>query len=146
MTKRTSFSSQVALLLFTPIFFMACSKDEISVEAVATVIKVESTNFLSAGLAEPITIVSRTLSTGQTADCYKIVSKSTPTDHNMGPWCPSNISDSAEAGGIWLDNGKVYDVDGAFIKNLSTFYSDKTWMMYNSSTGNITKTKTLAEC
>lgn len=146
MRKRASIISQVALVLFITICIMACSKDEITTETVATVIKVESSNFLSAGLAEPITIVSRTLSTGQTADCYKIVAKSIPTDHNMGPWCPSNISDGADAGGIWLENGKVYDVDGAFIKNLSTFYSDKTWMMYNSSTGVITKTKTQAEC
>jgi hypothetical protein len=31
----------------------------------------------------------------------------------MGPWCPGNISDDASKGGIWLEGGEVYDVDGA---------------------------------
>jgi hypothetical protein len=64
----------------------------------------------------------------------------------MGPWCPSNITDDASKGGIWLEGGNVYDVDGAFIRNLSTFYNDTTWKMYNSSTGAITKTLTQADC
>ncbi|WP_299781518.1 YHYH protein [uncultured Formosa sp.] len=109
-------------------------------------ISVKSDNFLTAGLVEPITIVSRTLSDGTTADCYKIVSKATPTDHEMGPWCPSNISDNASAGGIWLNDGKVYDVDGTFVKNLATFYKDDTWMLYDKDTGEITKTQTEQEC
>jgi hypothetical protein len=86
------------------------------------------------------------LSDGTTADCYKIVVKGIPTDHTMGPWCPTNISDDASAGGIWLESGNVYDVDGAFVQNLATFYNDNTWMMYNSSTGAITKTSTQQEC
>lgn len=111
-----------------------------------TVIKVDATKFLSGGLAEPISIVSKTLSTGETVDCYKIVTKSTPPDHTMGPWCPSNIADDASKGGIWLEGGNVYDVDGAFIKNLATFYKNTTWQMYNTSTGAITKTLTQADC
>ncbi|AUC23032.1 phospholipid-binding protein [Polaribacter sejongensis] len=109
-------------------------------------IAVNSDYFLSGGLAEPISIVSRTLSDGSTADCYKIVATSTPTDHTMGPWCPTNISDDASAGGIWMQDGKVYDVDGEFVKNLATFYKDDTWMLYNSETGEITKTSTKEEC
>lgn len=111
-----------------------------------TIIKVDTSLFLKAGLAEPITIVSRKLSNGQTADCYKIVTKSIPTDHAMGPWCPSNISDDASKGGIWIEGGKVYDVDGAFIKNLAAFYKDSQWMMYDKATGGVTKTKTLEDC
>lgn len=125
----------------------SCKKDETNTSNTTdTVVNVNSANFLSGGLSTPITIESRTLSNGTTADCYKIVTTGTPTDHNMGPWCPSNISDDASAGGIWLENGNVYDVDGAFVQNLATFYSDNTWMMYNSSTGAITKTQTQAEC
>ncbi len=109
-------------------------------------IPVESSLFLKKGLAEPITVVSKKLSDGSTADCYKIVVKGIPSDHSMGPWCPNNISDDASAGGIWLESGKVYDLDGAFVKNLATFYNDETWMLYNSSTGAITKTKSKKEC
>ena len=109
-------------------------------------ISVKSENFITEGLAEPITIVSRELSDGTTGDCYKIVTKATPTEHEMGPWCPTNISDDASAGGIWLEDGKVYDVDGEFVKNLATFYEDDTWMLYDNETGEITKTKTKQEC
>lgn len=126
----------------------SCKKndDDDTSNTTDTVVNVDPSNFLSGGLSTAITIESRTLSNGTTADCYKIVTTGTPSDHNMGPWCPSNISDDASAGGIWLENGNVYDVDGAFIQNLATFYSDNTWMMYNSSTGAITKTETQADC
>ncbi|MCX6262930.1 MAG: YHYH protein [Bacteroidetes bacterium] len=128
--------------------FISCKKNDGTTTDIAsgTVINVDKTKFLSAGLSEPISIVSRTLSNGTTADCYKIVTKSTPTDHNMGPWCPSNITDDASKGGIWIDGGNVYDVNGAFVKNLATFYHDTTWKMYNTTTGVITKTLTQADC
>ncbi len=126
--------------------FIGCKENKSSVTADKVTISVKSENFLSGGLAEPIIIESRTLSDGSTADCYKIVVTSTPTDHEMGPWCPNNISDDASAGGIWLDGGKVHDVDGDFVKNLATFYEDDTWMLYDKETGEITKTKTKQEC
>lgn len=121
------------------------NKNQIT-DPLALVIKVEASNFLIAGLSEPISVVSRTLSNGSSADCFKIVTKSTPTDHAQGPWCPSNITDDKTKGGIWLEGGNVYDVDGAFIKNLSTFYKNTAWQMYNASTGAITKTLTQADC
>lgn len=130
----------------------ACSKDDSTTETATTtaddavVINVSSSQFLSAGLREPITIVSKTLSDGTTADCYKIVTTSLATDHTMGPWCPTNISDDASKGGIWLEGGEAYDVDGAFVKNMATFYKDNTWMMYNATTGVITKTNSKTDC
>ena len=63
----------------------------------------------------------------------------------MGPWCPTNISDGAEAGGVWVEGGEIYDVDGAFIENLATFYDDDTWQMYDAN-GDIFRTKTKEDC
>lgn len=125
-----------------------CKKTDTVVAATedAVVIPVDKTKFLSGGLSVAITTESRTLSDGSTGDCYKITVTSIPTDHTMGPWCPTNISDDATKGGIWLQSGNVYDVDGAFVQNLATFYNDNTWMMYNASTGAITKTLTQADC
>lgn len=137
---------QISFLAIIAICFASCSKSTQTVDTTAIVMKVESANFLTGGLSEPITVVSRTMSNGSTVDCYKIVSKSTPPDHAMGPWCPSNISDDKSKGGIWLENGNVYDVDGAFVKNLASFYNNTTWQMYNTSTGAITKTLTQADC
>ena len=47
-----------------------------------------------------ITIVDCTLSDGTETTCYQIVTNGVPTDHEMGPWCPDNISDGADKGGI----------------------------------------------
>lgn len=110
-----------------------------------TVISVDATHFTAANPNTKITTVACTLSDGTETQCYKIVTNSTPTDHQMGPWCPDNISDDASAGGIWLEDGEVYDVDGAFIKNMATFYKDNTWQMYDAN-GNIYVTETEQDC
>lgn len=110
-----------------------------------TVQNVNPLLFLEDGVTVTISTISCNLSNGTTSTCYRIVSTSTPTDHDMGPWCPNNISDDASAGGIWLEGGEVYDVDGEFIKNMATFYDDNTWLMYDSL-GNIYTTETQADC
>lgn len=145
--KKSIYIILLSSLAIAALGLFACSDDN-GAEAPTynVIVDVDKNLFLSGGLAEPITIVSRTLSDGSTADCYKIVVNNTPSDHTMGPWCPTNISDDATAGGIWLEGGEVYDVDGEFIKNLSTFYKDNTWMMYDINTGEITKTMTKADC
>lgn len=99
----------------------------------------------SANVSNKITKVPCTLSNGTKTECYQIVSSSTPTDHQMGPWCPTNISDDASEGGIWLNDGKVYDVDGEFVKNLASFYEDTSWKMYDEA-GKIFVTKTEQDC
>ena len=143
MTKRiVLFASLISV-------FLSCKNDEVTsigTAATGTVVKVDAANFLTSTGSVTITTENRTLSNGTTAACYKIVTKSIPADHPMGPWCPTNITDEASKGGIWLSGGNVYDVDGAFIKNLATFYNDATWKMYNTSNGIITKTSTLEEC
>lgn len=110
-----------------------------------TVQNVNPLLFLEDGVNVQISTIACTLSNGASSTCYKIVSKSTPTDHAMGPWCPNNISDDATAGGIWLEGGEVYDVDGAFIQNMATFYNDNEWLMYDVN-GNIYTTETQADC
>jgi hypothetical protein len=140
-------STKILLFALPLLFNFSCSKDENSItESNLVVVDVSIADFLPGGLKEPITIVSRTMSDGTTADCYKIVTTSLATDHNMGPWCPTNISDDASKGGIWLEGGEAYDVDGAFVQNMATFYNDSNWLMYNTTTGAITKTSTQAEC
>ncbi len=122
----------------------SCDKDEnTTTESPETTIKVDASLFQSGGLT--ITTVPCTLSDGTVTECYQIVSTSTPADHNMGPWCPNNISDGAESGGIWLENGEVYDVDGAFIQNMATFYNDSKWQMYDAN-GDIYTTDTETDC
>lgn len=114
--------------------------DQVSNELV---VNVESSYFTADNVT--ITTVPCTLSDGTETDCYQIVTNSTPTDHEIGPWCPDNITDDATAGGIWLEGGEVYDVDGAFIENMATFYGDSNWLMYDAN-GNIYVTETEEDC
>lgn len=131
----------VLLLLAVICSAASCTKDE-NVDPSGVVIDVDAALFLS---GTTVTKVPCTLSNGTTTTCYQIVTSGVPADHDMGPWCPSTITDDASAGGIWLENGEVYDVDGEFIKNLATFYADNTWMMYDAD-GNIYKTETEDDC
>lgn len=99
----------------------------------------------SALVGEP-TIVDCKLSGGTVTKCYAITVKGTPSNHTTGPWCPSNVADGKDKGGIWLNSGKVHDVDGKFIENLSTFYNDKSWQLFDPATGKIRVTDTKAGC
>ncbi|MCK0192316.1 YHYH protein [Arenibacter sp. F20364] len=109
------------------------------------VVNVDASLFLTNDGSVTITTVPCTLSDGTETDCYQIVTGSLPSDHAMGPWCPDNIADNAEAGGIWLEGGEVYDVDGAFIENMATFYNDSNWLMYDTN-GDVYVTDTEEDC
>jgi hypothetical protein len=138
----------LSLALSVTLAVVSCSSDNNDESTTTTEetdissIEVNSEYFTS---SLSISTIPCTLSDGTETDCYQIVTTSTPDDHNMGPWCPDNISDDAEAGGIWLDDGNVYDVDGAFVENLATFYDDDTWQMYDSN-GDIYITDSEEDC
>lgn len=150
MKKNQFLVNGISALSIILLLFSACSSDddntsEDTSETTDEVVDVEATYFTTSDGSVTITTVPCTLSDGTSTTCYQIVTSSLPTDHDMGPWCPDNISDSDEAGGIWLDGGEVYDVNGAFIENLATFYNDDTWMMYDSN-GDIFVTETEDDC
>ncbi|PHI19871.1 hypothetical protein CEQ90_10790 [Lewinellaceae bacterium SD302] len=135
------------LLIGLSTAFSACGENKkvAEVKSGDTVVAVDPSLFLTKGGKLKITTVDCTLSDGTITTCYQIISNSTPTDHEMGPWCPDNITDGEEAGGIWLEDGEVHDVDGAFIQNMAKFYNDDTWLMYDSD-GNIYTTDSKEDC
>lgn len=90
-------------------------------------------------------IVDCTLSGGTQATCFSITVKAEPQAYQPGPWCPTSITDTADAGGIWLQDGVVHDVDGDFVANLSTFYNDD-WQLHNPETGEVRVTDTQTSC
>ncbi len=102
--------------------------------------------FDPAGLAAPITEESCTLSNGATTTCLRIQLRGAPSDHAVGPFCPRTINDAASAAGIWLHGGRVYDVDGAFVRQLATFYNDPAWQLYDPATGRVRVTETRTAC
>ena len=139
----------LAIISSTAMIYISCSKDDTTTVSPTTtdevVIAVDPTLFITAGLSQTITKETKTLSNGSSVECYKIVTNNTPTDHVMGPWCPTKITDDASKGGVWFEGGKLYDVDGAFIKNMATFYNDAVWKLYNTD-GSIKVTNTQAAC
>lgn len=105
-----------------------------------------ASHFLADALTSPVEEVDCTLSDGTATTCYKISIPGKPADHNVGPFCPRSINDTAEDVGIWLSGGTVYDVDGDFIKGLATFYQDSTWKLYDDTTGVVRVTLTKEAC
>ena len=101
---------------------------------------VDPANFIAAGLTTSITTESCTLSGGTFTTCYRITTVGAPADHDVGTFCPRNIADAGA--GIWIESGTVYDLTGAFIENLATFYNDSNWKLYADGTGDIFVTDT----
>ncbi|MGH1335558.1 MAG: YHYH protein [Aureispira sp.] len=125
--------------------FNACNDKTNDLIEDAIVHDVDAALFLTDGTDFTITTIPCTLSDGSSTNCYEITTNGVPTDHTMGPWCPDNITDDASKGGIWLEGGQVYDVDGAFIQNMATFYNDNTWLMYDAN-GDIYTTDSQTDC
>ncbi|MEO0394416.1 MAG: YHYH protein [Cyanobacteria bacterium P01_A01_bin.137] len=111
----------------------------------AETVPVDPMLFLEDGVVGDITEEPCTLSGGTETTCYRITVTSIPIDHEAGPWCPGTITDSAEAGGIWPEDGVVHDVDGPFVENLDTFYDDDVWKLFNDD-GSIRVTNTAEQC
>jgi hypothetical protein len=102
--------------------------------------------FDSRALVTAPVMVDCELSGGAQARCVSVTVKTAPETVTAGPWCPRNIADGPEKGGIWLDRGLVHKVDGAFVSNMATFYNDKAWQMFDAKSGSINVTDSKAAC
>lgn len=94
------------------------------------VVPVDPSYFIPEALLGAIVQEERALADGTTASCYVIRTYSEPHEHAMGPWSPRTIHDDEDAGGIWIRDGQVHDVDGPFVKNIDAFYDDPEWKLY----------------
>lgn len=102
--------------------------------------------FAAADIIAGPSVVDCTLSQGAKTDCFSITLATEPQTYTPGPWCPTYVSDGADAGGIWFVDGKTVDVDGEFISKLAELYGDSKWQLHDPATGDIRYTGTLAEC
>lgn len=102
--------------------------------------------FAAADIVDGPDVVDCTLSQGAQTACFSITLAADPQTYTPGPWCPTNVSDGAEAGGIWFLDGETVDVDGNFITKLAEIYGDAKWQLYDPDTGVIRYTGTLEEC
>lgn len=100
--------------------------------------------FFDGAFAEDVTIVDCTLNGGAETSCYSMTITGYPASYDVGPFCPTSTSDTAESGGIWFDGTGLYDIDGEFILSLATLYDDDNWLMYDAD-GNVMVTETAEE-
>lgn len=91
-------------------------------------------------------LVDCTLSGGTETTCFSVTVRPEPLDYTPGPWCPTNISQGADAGGIWFLDGEAVDVDGTFIASLAEIYGDAKWQLFDPDTGAVRFTGSLEAC
>lgn len=101
----------------------------------------EADHFADHAIVGDVSTVACTLSGGTQTTCAQVTVAGYPASYEVGPFCPRTITASAADTGIWFDGSGVYDLDGAFIKNLAAFYGDSEWKLYDSA-GNVNVTDT----
>ena len=101
----------------------------------------EADHFESGAIVGDVATEDCTLSGGTVTKCQRVTIAGYPSSYKVGPFCPETITTPAEEAGIWFDGNGVYNLDGNFIANLSTFYNDDQWHMYDSD-GNVKVTDT----
>jgi hypothetical protein len=99
-------------------------------------------------VTEPEIVDCKTAEGTQTT-CYKLITSGGAAEREPGPFCPRTITDGADAGGAWFSKegtGDLVDITGKFIADLSHYYDDPNWQLYNPETGEIRYTDTKASC
>lgn len=102
----------------------------------------EADHFEDGAIVGDVTTEDCTLSGGTKTQCARMTIAGYPTSYKVGPFCPGTLTTTADDAGIWFDGSGVYDLDGAFIKNLADFYDDSKWKLYDSN-GNVNVTDTM---
>lgn len=137
----------ITLFLLICILFQSCRETQKKDANQTGIIKpVNPDLFLTNNTNYTLETVDCTLSNGTKTKCYKITTiGATPNDHEMGPWCPEHTNDGVDKGGIWFKDGQIYNVDGQFIKELSSLYHDDFWKLHDDE-GNVNKTTSKEDC
>lgn len=101
----------------------------------------ETDHFATGAIVGDVSTSECTLSGGGASTCATFTIAGTPASYSTGPFCPDTITTPADRAGIWFDGKGTYDLSGSFIENLSTFYDDDAWHMYDDL-GNVNVTDT----
>lgn len=107
------------------------------------------TLFKADAFIQPPEIVDCETTAGTKTTCYKLVTAGRPGTRTPGPFCPRTINDTAEDTGAWFNkegSGNLEDLTGNFIANLSTYYDDPNWKLYDTETGKVRYTATQEAC
>lgn len=105
--------------------------------------------FAEGAFAEEPKIVDCETAQGSKTTCYQLVTLGAPGERAPGPFCPRTTTDGAELGGAWFDkkgSGDLLDITGEFIVNLSSYYNDDSWQLFDPETNEVRYTGTKAGC
>ena len=144
--KRATYSGSAAHIFVLLPFIIGCSESLTQTEGSDFDLTEFAARFDPGSIIGAPRLVDCTLAEGMESTCVEVAIPVDPVTFNIGPWCPTNIEDAASEGGIWLESGQVWDVDGSFIENLATFYDDPAWRMYDSATGAVNVTNSREAC
>lgn len=103
----------------------AAEADESSIESAAG--GLDTNLFIDGAIVGDPSIEDCALSDGSASECYTVTVVGTPVNHAVGPFCPTHVTDGAEAGGLWLDGEHSHEIDGEFFTELADIYGDDLW-------------------
>lgn len=105
--------------------------------------------FAKSAFTQEPKIVDCETAEGTATTCYQLVTSGSPAGREPGPFCPRTVTDGADLGGAWFNKegaGDLVDITGAFILNLSSYYDDPNWKLYDPETNKVRYTATLEAC
>ncbi|TXR55015.1 YHYH protein [Reinekea thalattae] len=131
--------------------FVACQATEETAMNVdsSKVVGIDISLFADGAFLKEPEIVDCETAAGTQTSCYLLTTAGAPGMRQPGPFCPRTIDDDADQGGVWFSKegaGDLVDIDGYFIKNLSVYYDDENWALYDLETGKVRYTATKAAC
>jgi hypothetical protein len=125
------------------------AEPEVAVEKTSISEGIDISMFKEGAFITEPEIVDCVTAAGTETTCYQLKTAGGPAGRDPGPFCPRTISDGADAGGGWFSkdgSGDLVDITGAFIANLSDYYNDPNWALYDSETGKVRYTATKEAC
>jgi hypothetical protein len=131
------------------IFALGVCSSSAMAEQSSTFHGIDISLFKEGAFSQEPEIVECQTSAGTKTTCYKLTTAGTPGEREPGPFCPRAISDGADLGGAWFSRegtGDLVDITGEFIANLSNYYDDPNWQLFDSETGKVRYTGTKESC
>ena len=141
-------SNSICLISLAALLVSGCTQELAAPDQTAVPLTLETikTDFTQDAMSSEPKLVDCTLSGGVKTQCIAITFGPAPAKQKIGPFCPRNIADGPDKSGIWLESGKVYDADGAFISGLADFYDDDAFILFDEATGEIRVTDSKLSC
>lgn len=110
---------------------------------------IDLSKFIDGAFTQAPKIVDCETSAGTKTQCYEFTTAGAPAGRDPGVFCPRTITDGPEAGGGWFSkdgSGNLVDITGEFILNLSAYYDDEKWQLYDPTNNKVRYTATKEAC